>query len=77
MKKEEFYQILKQELEVTTGNIDQETILRSIPGWDSMSTLVIITIADNHFGVKLNSQQLSSLKTVGDIIHLIGDQHFQ
>ncbi|MCK9206159.1 MAG: acyl carrier protein [Salinivirgaceae bacterium] len=76
MKKEQFFELLVEELELEDTNISDDTKLNTLSNWDSMAILVIISIADSRFSVKLNSQEIAKAKSIGEIRELIGKEKF-
>jgi acyl carrier protein len=76
MKKEQFFELLVEELELEDTNISDNTKLNTLNNWDSMAILVVISIADSRFSVKLNSQEIAKAKSIGEIRELIGKEKF-
>ena len=42
-----------------------------VPGWDSFKHIEIIIATEAEFGVKFTTQELESLRAVGDLVRLI------
>jgi len=76
MKKEQFFELLVEELELEDTNISDNTKLNTLSNWDSMAILVVISIADSRFSVKLDSQEIAKAKSIGEIRELIGKEKF-
>jgi len=47
---------------------------KQVEGWDSFKMIEIVMAVEAHFGIKVQSQQLDSLETVGDLVALIAAQ---
>lgn len=77
MKTQEFIDLIVEELEIEDNVITESTALDSIEEWDSMAELVIISIADSKFDVKLKSKDISVFKTIHDIMNGIGLDKFE
>ncbi|MCT4636129.1 MAG: acyl carrier protein [Bacteroidales bacterium] len=77
MKTQEFIDLIVEELEIEDNVITESTTLDSIEEWDSMAELVIISIADSKFDVKLKSKDISAFKTIHDIMNGIGLDKFE
>ncbi len=77
MKKQEFIDLLVEELEIEDNQITETTSLDSIEEWDSMAELVVISLADSKFDVKLKSKEISTFKTIHDIMDGIGLDKFE
>ena len=43
--------------------------------WDSLSSMIVIGLADAHLDVQITAPQLRECQTFGDIIKLIRDAH--
>lgn len=71
-----FIEDLKEILEAEKMTITVDTILKSIPEYDSLAVLSIIAYIDENFSKKLSTQEFNNLKTVGDLIHQIGNDNF-
>jgi acyl carrier protein len=76
MKKEEFYSILRKQLEITDGLLSEESDLSSSILLDSMSSLILVSIADENFGVTLDTEKLKNVTTVGSLMSQIGYEKF-
>jgi acyl carrier protein len=76
MKTQEFIKNLQEALDLEKKDLTTETNLKTIDGYDSMSVMTIIALADEHFSKKLTAQQLASITTVRSLMELIGTDHF-
>jgi acyl carrier protein len=76
MEINKFIEDLKEILEAEKMTINVDTLLKSIPEYDSLAILSIIAYIDENFSKKLSTQEFNNLKTVGDLIHQIGDENF-
>lgn len=54
--------------------ISPEVALDNLEEWDSMGTIAIIAMLDKKYGIQLNAEQISSLKTVKDILNYMQDK---
>jgi acyl carrier protein len=76
MTTKEFIEKLTEALEFSGETIIENTNLRSIKGYDSMSVMTIIAFVDEHFSKKLTARQLAAITTVRSLKELIGLEHF-
>lgn len=76
MKKKEFTEIILEELGEEDTSLDPSTKLKSLEMWDSMSTLVIISLVDEYFGKSFKSEDIQAFNTFQDIINAIGEEKF-
>jgi acyl carrier protein len=44
---------------------------KDVPGWDSFKLVEIIHAVEQHYGVRLHSQELDSLETIGDFARIV------
>ncbi len=77
MTKQEFIDLLAEELEVEDVRLEESTILKSLVEWDSMAIMVVIGLLDENFGIKVTAEQFKSIKTIGSIIEVIGEDKFE
>ncbi|MBS3061361.1 MAG: acyl carrier protein [Candidatus Diapherotrites archaeon] len=47
--------------------LSRSTVLSSIPSWDSLNALLLISEIEQAFGVTFSDQEILSIKTIGDI----------
>ena len=76
MRTKEFIDTLKVMLDFEKVDIMEDTNLKSLDGFDSMSIMTIIALVDEHFSKKLTAKQLASMTTVRSLIELIGPENF-
>ena len=57
--------------EEPAGRLDRETPRSEIEAWDSLGQLVLMSGLDQRFGIQLSQEELSSLASVGDILHAL------
>jgi len=78
MKKEEFFRQLKDTLEIDSSKkITEETDLRDLEEYDSLSVLSIIAMIDENFGEKLSGKDFQIITTVKSLIDLVGRDNFE
>ena len=77
MKKEDFFTELVECMEIEPVDIDEETVFRELEDFDSMAVMSIVAFADEKFGQTLAAEQLKNMRTVRDLMKLIGMEHFE
>ncbi len=78
MKKTEFFEHLLEALEPEEEiSLDQDTDLREVEEYDSLTVLSIIAMTDEHFGVTLSAQDFKEITTVQSLMDLIGADQFE
>lgn len=71
MNKEEFLQEL-MEIMMLEDQLEVSTELESLDAYDSMTHLTLLSIYEDEFGKEIESKDLITLKTVGDLLALAG-----
>ena len=77
MKTTEFLSGLKDVLEIDHSDLNENTNLKELEGFDSLSIMTIIAFVDEAFGKKLKAPQLASITTVQSLMELIGRENFE
>ena len=79
MKTEDFINELKDVLEIEDEDpeITLETNIKELGEYDSLSVLSIIAMLDKNFNKQVLSSDLVKVITVGNLIELIGKEHFE
>jgi acyl carrier protein len=44
---------------------------KDVAGWDSFKQIEIMVSVEDRFGIKLNTKEIDSLKSVGDLVSVI------
>ena len=63
--------IFRTVLDDDTLVLQPETTAADIPAWDSMNHITIVVEAERHFGIKVRTAEIESLRNVGDFVALI------
>lgn len=77
MKIYEFIEKLKETLELEDMELTEDTNLKYLGEYDSLSVLSIIAMIDENFGKQLSAQQFSDVTTVRSLIEKIGKDCFE
>lgn len=70
---EQLKKIIADDLKIAETNVSEETEIGGIDGWDSLHNVQIFAAIEKQFSIKLKSEQIIDLETVGDIAKLIED----
>ncbi len=62
-------QVVARELKVPENALQPDTILHTLPGFDSVQLLMLM-VALEEVGVKMPTQDAANLRTFGDILAL-------
>ena len=77
MKIADFLNELKETLEIDDDGLNEETNLKDLEEYDSLSVLSIIAMIDENFGKRISGQDFQSITTVGSLMELIGMENFE
>lgn len=72
MTTEEKISLIAETLDIEAEELKPEIELKSLEEWDSMGIISTITLLDRKFGKVLSLDEISGLKTVQDILSLMG-----
>ncbi len=61
-------------LELSDLKLSPDMSAQDVPGWDSLAHVRIVVAAEQAFGIRFSTGEITSLKTVGDLAKLI-DMH--
>ena len=76
MKKKEFLEKFKEELEIENTKVKPKTVIKDLDEWDSMTAMVLISLISKEFSVTLDASDISSLTTIQALMERIGLEKF-
>jgi acyl carrier protein len=59
-------------LEVKDMILTPETLIKDVPGWDSLAQLHIIGVLEETFHMMIPLEEMIDMKTIGDILKYLG-----
>ncbi|MEI8287828.1 MAG: acyl carrier protein [Verrucomicrobiota bacterium] len=68
----EFIQNLEDMLDLPAGELQADTRLADITGWDSMAAVGFLAMADGKYGKAVSPAAIKTSKTVSDLAALVG-----
>jgi acyl carrier protein len=71
MEAKEFLELFIEEVEVEDTDVSLDTPLSDIEEWDSLAVMTVISIADEHFGKKLNASDIKTAVSINDLYQLL------
>ena len=71
MVSERLKNVILRTLELDRFDLDDTTLASSVPGWDSLSHVKVISAVENEYRVRLTTLEILKLKCVGDLQALI------
>jgi acyl carrier protein len=63
--------LILRELNLSEFEIKDETLAKDVPNWDSLKNFTIILAIEEEYGIKFLTEEILSIKNVGDIQKLI------
>ena len=73
MNKTEFYRALDELLEVEPGTTNGAQPLADLEGWDSVTVLSFIAMADEKYGVNIPVKSIVTCQKVDDLAAIVGE----
>lgn len=52
-------------------HVNENTVAEDIEDWDSLEHINLIVAIENHFGIKFNMNEVTSMKNVGEVVKII------
>ncbi|MGE8555230.1 MAG: hypothetical protein ACN6OB_15025 [Chryseobacterium jejuense] len=76
MKTSVFLEKLQVELD-EKQTLSQETRLKDLENYDSISLLSVIAFVDENFNQQLDPDLFKNMETVSDLMNIIGQENFE
>ena len=73
MTKQEFIDNINSEVFNSENKLSFITNFKEIPGWDSMTTILLIDFFLNNFNIQINNKDLDNLFTIEDLYKLLNN----
>lgn len=77
MTSKKIIELLKEYLEIEDFKVTEDTVLKSLPKYYSMTIMIIISLVDDHFGKTISAQQFEKIVTVKNLMETIGLENFE
>lgn len=68
---------IKERLEIESQDIDENTNLKELSEYDSISVMTLIATIDELFGKTFRAKDLVNITTVRSLMELIGMENFE
>lgn len=63
--------VILGELGLEAYPLEDETLANTVPGWDSLAHVRVLTAVEKEFGVRFRTLEVLRLKNVGDLQRLV------
>jgi|AntAceMinimDraft_3_1070362.scaffolds.fasta_scaffold44631_1 acyl carrier protein len=73
----DFIEKLEHALEIEDEHLTENTNVKELDEYDSLSLLSIIAMIDESFKKKLSSEEFKSITTVKSLMLMIGEENFE
>jgi len=70
-KKEQLYDIISKTLDISVDSISDELAAGSIPQWDSLQHVVLISAIESNFGIQIDVDALIEIEDVSDLLDIV------
>ena len=67
----ELTDIFRSTLYDDTLTISEKTTAKDVPGWDSVTHVLLLVAVEKHFKIKLTAGEIQKLQNVGEMVALI------
>ena len=64
---DELYRLVAGVLKITPAEIAAQSSPETVPGWDSLRTILLVSVLEERYQVKLTLAELLGIRTVGDL----------
>lgn len=75
MKKEQIYkkldEIFQDVFDDENIHVTEKTTAADIEDWDSLEHINLVVAIENHFGIKFNMSEVTTMKNVGEMVNII------
>ena len=71
----QLYQIVGKVLGIDPAELSEESNAQNTPKWDSLRHIEVIFAIENAFHVRFTMPEISGLRKLGDIRHLLGTKN--
>lgn len=72
MTRQDVLKLIEEMLQIKSGSLRGPEKLKEIEGWDSLSVVDFMALADKHCGLALLGNQVAACKTLDELIDLLG-----
>lgn len=77
MKKNTFFEELLECMDIDPVEINETTVFTELEDFDSMAIMSIVAYVDEKFEKTMAAEELQKVKTVKDLMELIGMENFE
>ncbi len=75
MKNEQIYkeldEIFQDVFDDENIHVTEKTTAADIEDWDSLEHINLVVAIENHFGIKFNMSEVTTMKNVGEMVNII------
>ena len=64
-------ELIDEALGLPKGTVHEDQQIADISEWDSLSTLSLVALLDDHYGLTLDLDSLANCKTLRDVVEVV------
>ena len=71
---EELDEVFQDVFDDETIHVTAQTTAKDIEDWDSLEHINLVVAIENHFGIKFNMNEVTTMKNVGEMVGIIKER---
>ena len=71
---EELDEVFQDVFDDESIHVTADTTAKDIEDWDSLENINLVVAIENHFGMKFNMNEVTTMKNVGEMVQIIKER---
>lgn len=71
---EELDEVFQDVFDDESIHVTADTTVKDIEDWDSLEHINLVVAIENHFGMKFNMNEVTTMKNVGEMVQIIKER---
>lgn len=71
---EQLDEVFQDVFDDETIHVTAQTTAKDIEDWDSLEHINLVVAIENHFGIKFNMNEVTTMKNVGEMVGIIKER---
>lgn len=71
---EKLREIVADILDDDTIEISEDTVFKSLPGWESVAQMTMVAMVENEFGTRFTLEEIEQITVVDDVLTKVDSQ---
>ena len=68
------FSVIANSLDISVEQVNDNLALGSIPEWDSLAHVKLISEIENAFDMQIDLEKLMDIEDVGDLLNIVGER---